>query len=276
MKNKIINLFVFFCAALVIWSCEKQETKIYYEGGTAPVLSANRTGTVPLSFANQSQEAIRFSWTNPDYRFTTGPSSQNVSYQLEIDSAGKNFSSAKKKVITMSNDVSLTLTQNQLNDYLLNQLEFRTGVVQTIEVRVKSSLANNAGVMYSNAMQYSVTPYAIPPKVAPPASGKLFIVGNATPGGWNNPVPTPAQEFTRVSPTMFTITLPLTGGGSYLLLPVNGDWGTKYGGMGANNTNATMEDEFKQGGGDLIAPATSGTYKIEVNFQTGKFKLTKL
>lgn len=276
MKNKIIYLLLFFCTVVALWSCEKEENRIYLEEGTAPVLSANRTGSIPLSFANQGQEAIRLSWTNPNYRFTTGTSSQNVNYQLELDSAGKNFASPKKKVVTFSNDLALTLTQEQLNDYLLNQLGFKTGVAQAVEIRIKSSLANNAGSLQSNVLKYTVTPYAIPPKVAPPASGKLFIVGSATPGGWNNPVPVPSQEFTRVSETEYAITVPINGGGSYLFLPVNGDWGSKFGAMGANNSNNPMEDEFKAQGGDFLAPAASGTYKIEVNFQTGKFKLTKL
>jgi hypothetical protein len=43
-------------------------------------LTASRVGTIPLSFANQGQEAIKLSWTNPDYTFTTGLSSQDVSY----------------------------------------------------------------------------------------------------------------------------------------------------------------------------------------------------
>ena len=79
-----------------------------------------------------------------------------------------------------------------------------------------------------------------------------------------------------VSPTKFEITLPLTGGGSYLFLPVNGDWSAKYGALGANNTNNPNGDDFKPGGGDLIAPGVSGDYKIEVDFQRGKFTLTKL
>lgn len=276
MKNKIMYLFLFFCTAVALGSCEKEENRIYLEDGTAPVLTANRTGSIPLTFATRSQEAIRLSWTNPNYQFTTGTSSQNVNYQVELDSAGKNFASAKKKVVTFSNDLAMTLTQEQLNDYLLNQLEFKTGMAQQVEIRVKSSLANNAGSLQSNVLKYTVTPYAIPPKVTPPASGKLFIVGSATPGGWNNPVPVPSQEFTRISETLYEITVPVTGGGSYLFLPVNGDWGAKFGALGANNTNNPMEDEFKAQGGDFLAPATSGTYKIEVNFQTGKFKLTKL
>lgn len=275
MKNKIFYLLVFFCAA-ALWSCEKEENRVYLEDGTAPVLTANRTGSIPLSFATRAEEAIRLSWTNPNYQFTTGTSSQNVNYQLELDSAGKNFASAKKKVVTFSNDLALTLSQEQLNDYLLNQLEFKTGIAQDVEMRVKSSMANNAASLQSNVLKFTVTPYAIPPKVTPPASGKLFIVGSATPGGWGNPVPVPSQEFTRKSETLYEITVPISGGGSYLFLPVNGDWGAKYGALGANNTNNPMEDEFKAGGGDFLAPATSGTYKIEVNFQTGKFKLTKL
>lgn len=276
MKNKIIYLALFFSVAMALWSCEKEENRIYLEQGTAPVLTANRTGSIPLSFTTRAEEAIRLSWTNPDYKFTTGTSSQNVNYQLELDSAGKNFASAKKKVVTLSNDLAMTLTQEQFNDYLLNQLEFKTGVAQEVEIRVSSSLANNAGTLQSNVLKYMVTPYAIPPKVTPPSSGKLFIVGSATPGGWNNPVPAPSQEFTKISETQYELTIPITGGGSYLFLPVNGSWDAKFGALGANNTNNPMEDEFKAGGGDFLAPAASGNYKIEVNFQTGKFKLTKL
>jgi hypothetical protein len=59
-------------------------------------------------------------------------------------------------------------------------------------------------------------------------------------------------------------------------LPVNGDWNVKYGGLGANNSNNVNEDEVRQGGADMLSPATSGNYKIEVDFQRGIFKLTKL
>jgi hypothetical protein len=51
----------------------------------------------------------------------------------------------------------------------------------------------------------------------------LYIVGDATASGWNNPVPVPAQMFTRKNSVEFEITVPLIGGKEYLLLPVNGD-----------------------------------------------------
>jgi hypothetical protein len=112
--------------------------------------------------------------------------------------------------------------------------------------------------------------------VTPPASGELYIVGSATPGNWNNPVPVPSQKFTQISPTLYEITVTIIGGGSYLFLPVNGDWGDKYGAIGANNTNNVNGDDFRRGGGDMLAPSVGGSYKIEVDFQRGKFTLTKL
>jgi hypothetical protein len=199
-----------------------------------------------------------------------------VSYTIEIDTTGANFTNPKRQTLVVSKDLSISFTQSQFNDYLLNQLILKPGMAHNIEIRVTSSLTGSNAPMPSNVLKFSVTPYAIPPKVTPPASGTLFLVGDATPGGWNNPVPVPSQQFTQLSPTLYEITVPLTGGKSYLFLPVNGDWSAKYGGLGANNTNNVDGDDFKPGGGDLKAPAASGNYKIQVDFQRGKFTLTKL
>jgi hypothetical protein len=273
--SKIFLLSSFLIVAL--WSCKKDENKIYFEGGTPPAFAASIKDSIPLSFAGKDNEAIRISWTNPNYRMTTGVSSQDVAYLIEIDTAGANFTSPNKKSLAVSRDLGMTFTQNEFNDILLNQLVLKSGVKYNIEMRVISTLgASKAVGLTSNVLKFAVTPYAIPPKVAPPTTGKLFIVGDATPGGWNNPVPTPAQEFRQVSPTMYEITLPLVGDKNYLLLPLNGDWGTKYGAMGGNNSNNVDGDDFRVNGGDLKAPAASGTYKIVVDFQRGKFTLTKI
>lgn len=271
--SKILLLSSLMITAL--WSCKKDENQIFFAGGTAPVLKSSvASATVmPLDVANKDATAFVLSWTNPNYSFTTGVSSQSVDYTIEIDTTGANFTSPSKKQITLSSDLSKTITVGDLNGYLL-ELGLKTDVSHNIEIRLKSSLAGT-GVLYSNVMKYVVTPYLVV-KIALPASGKLFLVGNASPGGWNNPVPVPSQEFTRVSTTVFELTIALTGGNSYLLLPVNGDWSDKYGGVGANNTNNPDKDDFKRGGGDLKAPAASGNYKISVDFVTGKYTLTKL
>ncbi|MFX5914948.1 hypothetical protein ABTE45_19200, partial [Acinetobacter baumannii] len=71
------------------------------------------------------------------------------------------------------------------------------------------------------------------------------LVGSATNGGWNNPVPVPSQQFTQVSATLYTITVPLIGGQEYLFLPLNGDWGHKF----ACNKTASPPDG--NAGGDF-------------------------
>ena len=255
------------------WSCEKDENRIFFEGGTSPVLTSTATTTVPLAFATKDNQALKISWTNPNYAFTTGVSSQDVAYEIQIDTTGANFTNPKKKSLSISKDLSYTFVQWELNDYLLNTLELTSRKEHNIEIRVKSTLGKDAGILYSNVIKIKATPYAIPPKVDPPATGELYIVGSAA-GSWDNPVANAGkQTFKKLSPTKFELTLPMVGGGSYLLLPKNGSWDVKYGGTGANNANSVNADDFKLGGGDLLAPAGSGTYKITVDFQTGKYSV---
>jgi len=203
-----------------------------------------------------------------------------VAYTLEMDTLGANFSSSKKVTTVVAKDLSKTYTVGELNGILGNTmlLQLNPRRNYTLQLRVISSIGSTVKLV-SNVISFTTKPFAPPPKVTPPASGKLYITGSATPGNWMG---SPAaelvsQKFTQVSPTLYVLSsIALTGGGSYLFVPVYGDWGAKYGGLGANNTNNVNGDDFHENGGDLLAPAASGNYKIEVDFQTGKFTVTKL
>ena len=114
--------------------------------------------------------------------------------------------------------------------------------------------------------KYTVTPVFIP--------SNLYIVGDATPGGWANPVPTPSQQFTQTSPGVFQLSLSLTATKSYLFLPVNGDWTHKYG--GASDGVTADGDLLADGdvpGSNTPAPPTTGNRTITVNFVTMKYKV---
>lgn len=277
MKRYLQSLFAIVAAIVVLAGCKKDEYKVYYEGGTAPVLSANKANALALSFANANSEAVTLKWTNPNYKFTTGISSQNVTYKIEIDTVGANFNSRIKRVVSVSNDLSKSFTQSDINDIMLNGMELTAGRQYNLEMRVVASLSNystaNAVPLASNALRFSATPYVIPPKVQP-YTGEVFIIGDATQDGWGNPVTT-KQKMTQVTPLLYEITTQLNGGKSLLFLPENGSWARKYGFTGAKNENNPNGDEFKQEGNDIKVPAENGTYKIELNFQTGKFKFTK-
>jgi hypothetical protein len=106
-----------------------------------------------------------------------------------------------------------------------------------------------------------------------PIPPNLYIVGDATAGQWNNPVPVPTQQFKQISNGEFQISIPLTSGKSYLFLPVNGDWSHKYGGTSATG-GAVLADSGVPNS-NTPAPATTGTYLIYVNFFTLQYTLTK-
>ncbi|MCX6208657.1 MAG: SusE domain-containing protein, partial [Bacteroidetes bacterium] len=98
--NKLSLVILLFVT--IAQGCKKDENLNYFEGGTASVLSTTLANNSALLLSNATKDDVLFdlSWTNPNYKFTTGISSQNVQYSIEIDSAGKNFNSSKKKVIT--------------------------------------------------------------------------------------------------------------------------------------------------------------------------------
>jgi starch-binding outer membrane protein SusE/F len=277
---KHLSRFSFLLALLVtlIWSCKKDENKIFFEGGTPPVLTASESGTIPLSFATSENEAVIFSWTNPDYKFTTGVSSQDVSYLLEIDKAGSNFASANKHTVAIKSDLNLKLTQGQLNDYLLNQMNLPVDAPADIEVRLKSNLGANASTLISNVLKFNVRPFSTPPKVNPPSADNLWMVGDAAPSGWTNPLLSPndvSQKFTKISSTVYELTLNMPGGGGYKLIQDNGVWATQYH-MLDGGTWEGGNFEMKDSDPQFPGPPSAGTYKITVDFQKGKFTAIKL
>jgi hypothetical protein len=272
------NIFKIVLSAFVLfglWSCKKDEHKVIFEGGTAPVLTSSVTGDVPLSFAHQNDEAFGLTWTNPAYQFNTGISSMDVNYNILIDNTNK-FNSAGLKTVSVGTDLSKTFTQTEFNDILLNDLQYTAGSDQTAYVRVDAFITGGAELLSSNTLAVTANPYTIPPKVTPPASGSLFIVGSAVAGGWDNPmtVDPATQQFTQVSPTVYKITINLIGNGEYKLIAVNGSWDNQWSTAVNDDPAALLGGDFVFNGQNVLAPPTSGKYEIVVDFQRGKFTVT--
>lgn len=283
MKN-IFRLLAFSVFLFGIGSCEKTENIDYFEGGTEPVLSAS-TSTVTLEPGLEANTAIVLNWTNPDYKFTTGLSSHDVTYTLEMDTLGANFNSSKKVSSVIAKEFTKTYTVNELNSILGNDflLQLNPRRNYTLELRVISSIGSSVKLI-SNVISFTTKPFQPPPKVTPPSTDALYIVGNATPGGdahgWDNPVPVPSQRFTKINTTLYEIIIPLIGGKEFLLLPLNGDWGNKYA-CQATAAQPGNGGDFGYNGGNPFwnanfpAPAESATYKISVDFQLGKYTVVK-
>ena len=262
------NVFLFIAAAaLLAIACDKIDSLPYYNTGTTPTFTLSTTTVAPAP-SDSDNVALTANWTNSDFAVD----SSTVKYIIEVDSAGRNFTKAVSKTITGA--LSTTFTAKELNTIALGY-GFAFNTAYSMDLRVVSSYANNNDQKISNVITIQYTPYKIPPKVALPASGQLFLVGDATAGGWSNPVPTPSQQFAQIDETTWAGVFQLTGGNQYLVLPVNGDWSHKY--AVADNSVAGLSaggDFGYDQSANFPAPATSGLYTITLSFQSGKFTVT--
>ena len=138
-----------------------------------------------------------------------------IDYALQLDSAGGNF--ANPQVFKYGTSLNASFIENDLNTAIINS-GVLGGSTKDIEFRVVSYLGSSYTnpLVYSNTVTINVTTFI-------PAPDNLYIVGDATPGGWNNPVPVPSQQFIKVDDYSFSIIVNLNAApASYLFLPVNG------------------------------------------------------
>lgn len=263
-------------AAFILNACDKKDSLPFYTNGSGLSLSSSTTTIAPAP-SDSDKVVLSLGWNFPNY--ATAPS--NTKYTVEIDSNGRNFSKAYTK--TVVGQLGTTFTAKELNNILLG-FGFKFNTPYYVDFRVTSSYVNNNEPLHSNVITMKMTPYKIPPKVTPPTTGHLYIVGDATQGGWNNPVPVPTQEFSKLDSTTYAGIFNLIGGKQYLLLPSNGDWSKKYalkdnsvpgiaagGDFGYHQDGQPAPDVYQS---NFIGPATSGLYKIVVDFQSGKFTVT--
>jgi hypothetical protein len=263
------RLFLLIMIIAALNSCKKEKDLPFYGNGSAPLLSASAATIAPTP-ADSLSDALTLTWTNPEYAID----SSNLKFVVQIDSASGDFEDPWSRVITGA--LSTTFTAKELNDILLSY-GFAFGVPYDVKIRVLSSYANNNEQLASNTLTIQMTPYKVPPKVLPPSSGRLYLVGDATAGGWNNPVPAAAQELTMIDSLTYVDTVFMNGGKQYLLLPVNGDWTHKYAVADNSLPGLSNGGDFGYDFNDNFpGPATTGMYSIFVDFQQGTFTLTKI
>jgi len=221
-------------------------------------LTPSSAADITLLVANASSNAISFNWNESGY------GSNVINYALQMDVAGNNF--ATPQVVKYGTNLTSSINVNDLNNFAI-AAGIIGGSTKNMEFRVASYLGTTytTRMVYSNVVSIKLTTFT----PVPPA---LYIVGDATDGGWNNPVPLPSQQFSRIDAVSYGIVVKLTAGKSYLFLPKNGDWSRKYG--GASATGGALLSDNAVPGSNTPAPATTGMYQIVVNFQTGVYTVT--
>jgi starch-binding outer membrane protein SusE/F len=272
MKN-IIKILPALLLIVAVTSCKKDENKVYFVGGNAPVVTASSTAPLVLLRANENDKAIKFSWTNPNYMFSNGISSQDVTYIFEVDTTGANFKSQFKQEVAISKNLEVTFTVKELNT-ILTKLNVQENILHHIEFRIKAALNNGSNVpLFSNVLKTDITPY-LDVAVPIPPTGELYITGDGTASGWTN-TPPANQKLNKVSNTEYNITTNFTPGFFYKFLSTQAFWQPQYGGKSATGGDLG----YNMGGGSdpdaIPTPAEAGTYKVTLNFKTGKYTVEK-
>jgi hypothetical protein len=282
MKRYLNQIIGLTGSVIVLFSsCIKEQSTVVYEGGTPPVLTSTATDSISLPASDTTATAVTFNWTNPNYNFSNGTNSLSVNYYLEVDTVGDNFAHAAQ--VGISSSLTQTFSVSQFNTILTNQLLVDTGVTLNLQIRIVSFLppltssSPITAVLYSDTLNYTAIAY-LPPPAVPQLPGALWITGDATGDGWmtaGTPATIAGQQMTEVTPTLWTITMPLIGGQQFLLVPAN-TWTNKYATNDGTGIETGSGGTFAyNAGNNFTGPTSSGTYTITFNFQTGLFTITQ-
>jgi len=267
MKNITKLIFTFLVLGTLV-SCSRKIETYTYESATAPVLTPSSTADMVLTSANASNTAIRFNWTNPNYQFSSGISSQDVTYTLQVDTTGANFTNPNKQEVAIARELGVSFTVKELN-LVLTKLNLQENIQHNVEFRLKTTLVNGSVPLYSNVVKIKIIPY-LDVVVPVPPTGELYITGSACPSDWTNNPPV-AQKCTKVNVSTYYIIFTFAPGKQYKFLSTLNAWQPQYGGPSA--TGGTLG--YNMGGGNdpdaIPTPASAGTYKVTLDFKLGKY-----
>lgn len=170
MKKHILSIFSFI---LLLASCKKDETQVVY---TAPAEVPSFTSSITsivLDSTKAATTAVTFTWSKVSYGINA-----DVTYTLEIDTAGGTFASPEKVVIG-TDTVTAALTVVALNNIALakNIPGNKSG---SVDVRIKAEVLQNGSASdvssipaaYSAVRTITVTTYA------PAEPSYMYVTGD--------------------------------------------------------------------------------------------------
>ncbi|OKS85515.1 SusE domain-containing protein [Mucilaginibacter polytrichastri] len=245
--KKLLNIIAAFSALaiMVLTSCKKDETRLTASMGSPGTLTASTTAPA-LSLSTASSTAVTFTWPATPVTGYNAP----ITYTIQVAVKGTNFANVQE-IATSS--LSQAVTGSDFNKALL-ALNLTTGTSAQVDVRIKSYIAPNAAVAYSNTLTLTVTPFSL--------TSYIYVPGDYQ--GWD-----PTTAPTLSSPTSNgvyegKITFISTKSFEFKITPAP-SWAVSYG--GANGVLSTS-------GANLVAPS-AGTYLIHVDMNALTYTLTK-
>ena len=166
-------------AAIGMTGCEEE---IVLDKGETPLVVNLSTDSVQCDQRSDAQEALQITWTSGTNQGTGAA----IAYFFEMDLKGNNFEGGIKYNIGKTDSRVITFTHKELTDTLLHY--FPTIPLEQysdFEMRVTATVASaSVPTQVSPVKGISIAPYKW--RVL-----NLYIIGDATPNGWDNQLATP-------------------------------------------------------------------------------------
>lgn len=218
------------------------------EKATESVLKTNSTSVV-LNQRSASADVLEFSWNAASNRGTNAA----IGYSLQIDKEGNSF--ASPEVFDLGKAIySKKFSTKEMNDLML-AMGFIPEEAGTIEIRLISTVAGESIEPYlSNIASVVIKAYQ-------PVSETLYIIGDASPNGWDagNAVELIADP---EDPTTFTYEGQLNTG-EFKFITTQGQFSPSYN-RGATAESLAFRTEDSQPD-DKFLVTEAGVYRITLN-----------
>lgn len=236
-------LFLFFL------SCTDEDS-IEYNKGNQPLEVKASADNIELDAANPETNALTISWTSGSNQGTNSA----ISYTFQMDVQGNNF----EKGLTL--DLGQNIYQKEYKNEELNDLLLSWGIAPEsevlLDVRVKATIASDAVEPAISNIQ------TIKLKTHKPITKTLYLIGDATPNGWNADNATELSAI-RNTPKGFTWTGRLNPG-RFKFITTLGKFAPSYN-KGDDNTKLYLRENGDDPYDQQFEVTEGGNYKITLN-----------
>jgi hypothetical protein len=275
MKKTLNNISAALLLMLFMSSCSEKEplliATIPAEGNF--LLSPNTTAIELNKKGAGTHTAIVFSWDTIVYGISTP-----VTFTLQMDSLNGDFSAPIVDIIP-TNTYEIAFTDSVMN-LRSQKLNLEPDVAGVIKVRLKANMAYDKLPVYSPVVNIAVTPFADNVMYRMPA--ELYLQGDAVASNGAYPIPD-AQQMVKIDDHRFGLIISLTGDKHFIFTSSADDLSDPaY--KAATSSEPLADGNFipsgsqtdpPNGGSDISSPATTGIYKVIVDFKTGTYSVTK-
>ncbi len=250
--NKMLwTVVMVLFSSLFVFSCEEYEESHSPVLADRPVLSISSEEVI-LKQKQEGNTAFTLSWTPGSNRGTNSA----IDYTIEIDKKENNFS-GPVSIGAGKASYNSNFAVEGFNDLLLNSFLIAPGTEGEIEFRVISKpLDPSAAPEVSNVVGVTVIPYD--PLPVPP---ELYMIGDATPNGWDANNPTALTKSAN-EPGVFTYQGDLSAG-ELKFLTIVGEFLPSYQ-RGADESTLVLRTDFDQPD-EKFSIEQGGIYKITVD-----------